>query len=365
MHRIACAAFALVVTSCQAQAPAPVANELKLSVAVAPAFPLGAAAKAWSEAMAAASEGRIDAKLYPGVSLAQREPGRELFAVRDGAADLAVGSALAWSEQLPALAIFALPWIAPEPEDLAALVASSDISGEVMRRTEAIGVVTLALAPLGHRMLATTAKAVRAPSDLTGLRLRATGGPMVLETLGALGARAEAMGFAQAQDAIAAGRLDGQDGLATSFVAARMPATGYRHLLRWGAFGDAMLFAVRRPVWDGWTDAQRRTALATAREVAGKTGAIAREDAAARELATLGMVETRLTRAGHAAFAAAASRVRAARMTGIGAELIATAERVVAESRATRAAAEPPALKAAGAASPEAADVAATASAPR
>src|SRR5205809_449910 len=117
--------------------------------------------------------------------------------------------------------------------------------------------------PLGHRVLATTGKVVRAPADLAALRVRATGGPLVVETLATLGARPQAMSFAQAQEALAAGTIDAQDGLATSFVAARLPATGYKQLVRWGAFGDAMVFAVRRAVWDGFTDAQRRTALAT------------------------------------------------------------------------------------------------------
>ena len=314
----------------------PPAAELKLSVAVAPAFPLGAAAKSWGDAMAAAADGPVASKLHPGVSLAQRDPAREMLALRDGAADLAVGSALAWSAQVPALAIFALPWLAPEPDDLAALVAAPEIAAELVKRAEAQGVVILALAPLGHRVLATTGKLVRAPPDLAGLRVRATGGPLVLATLATLGARAEAMSFAQAQDALAAGAIDAQDGLATSFVAARLPATGYKQLLRWGAFGDAMVFAVRRGAWDGFTDAQRRTALETARKVAAEANAPLREDEAAQVLVSLGMGETRLTRAGHEAFAKAAANAREARAAAIGADLVAAAERVVAASRASR-----------------------------
>jgi len=316
-----------------AQAPA---SELKLSVAVAPAFPLGAAAKAWGEAMAAAGEGPVASTLHPGASLAQRDPAREMLALRDGAADLAVGSALAWSAQLPALAIYAVPWLAPERDDLAALVAAPEIAGELMKRAEAQGVVIVALAPLGHRVLATTGKVVRAPADLAALRVRATGGPLVVETLATLGARPQAMSFAQAQEALAAGALDAQDGLATSFVAARLPATGYKQLVRWGAFGDAMVFAVRRAVWDGFTDAQRRTALETARKVAEGANASTREDEAAQVLLSLGMGETRLTRTGHAAFAQAAAKAREARVAAIGADLVATAERVVAASRASR-----------------------------
>ena len=351
MHRIACAAFALVATSCQAQAPAPVAAELKLSVAVAPAFPLGAAAKAWADAMGASSDGRVDAKLHPGAALAQRDPGREFFALRDGLADLAVGSALAWSVQFPGAAVYALPWIAPEPADLAALVESPEVAGELVRRAEAGGVVLLAMAPLGHRTLATIDKPVRAPADLAGLRVRVTGGPVVIETLIALGARPEAMSFVQAQDALAAGRLDGQDGMATSFVAARFPAIGYRHLMRWGAFGDAMLFAVRAPVWNAWTAAQRKNALDSARSIARNAAAAAREQAAEAELVAQGMGETRVTRAGVAAFAVAVGAVRASRAQAVGADLVAAAERAVAEAREVRDAA-PPAPAPADAAAP-------------
>jgi TRAP-type C4-dicarboxylate transport system substrate-binding protein len=105
--------------------------------------------------MGAAASGRIEAKLHPGAALSQRDAGREYFALRDGAADLAVGSALAWSAQLPALAIYALPWIAPEPADLSALASSPEVAGELMKRAVADGVVLLAMAPLGHRSLAT------------------------------------------------------------------------------------------------------------------------------------------------------------------------------------------------------------------
>lgn len=334
--RLACAALAFACTSCQAQAPQPQGQELRLSVAVAPALPLGAAAKAWAEAMASAPAGRIDAKLFPGAALAQRDPGREFFGLRDGLIDLAVGSALAWSIQLPAAGVYALPWIAPEPEDLAAMVASPELAAIVMKRADAAGVVIVAMAPLGHRSLAMVERIVRAPADLKDLRLRVTGGAAVIEALAALGARPEAMSFVQSQEALASGKLDGQDGLATSFVAARFPATGYRQLAQLGAFGDAMLFAVRRPIWNAWTEAQRASAVATARSVAHDIGAQAREAAAERELVASGMGETRLTRAGVDAFAAAAAPARAAREAVVGPDVVAAAQRAVALSREAR-----------------------------
>jgi TRAP-type C4-dicarboxylate transport system substrate-binding protein len=329
LARVLCATVALVVPGL-AIAQAPATGERKLSVAVGPAFPLGAAAKAWSDALAAAPAGKIVAKIHPGASLAQRDPAREFGALRDGAADLAVGSALAWSTQLPALGVYATPWIAPTPEALNALAADVELAGELVRRAEAAGVVLLAIAPLGHRALATTAKPVRAPGDLAGLRVRVTGGRAIVDLFASLGALPSAMSFQQAQAALAAGAIDAQDGMATSFAAARLAATGYVQLLDWRAVGDAMLFAVRKTAWDGWSGEERRNALDTARAVAAAAGAQAREDEALAQLAAQGMAESKLTPAGIEAFREASRTFRTRWTDLVGPDLVMRAEAVVA-----------------------------------
>ncbi len=304
--------------------------EFSLSVAVSPALPLGAAAKAWSEALAASPSGAIAAKLHPGATLARRDPSREFLALRDGDADLAVGSALAWSVQVPAFAVYATPWIAPRPADLVALVESGELFAELARRADASGVVLIHAAPLGHRALATVAKPVRSPADLAGLAIRATGGPLVVDALAALGARPQAMSFAQAQAALAAGAIDGQEGPPTSFAAARLPAAGYGQVLRWGAFGDAMLFAVRRAVWAAWTDDQRRAAVDTARNAALAAAPLRAEDDALARLAAQGMAELAPTAEGIEAFRSAAASAREAWRAHVGVDLVDIAQRVVA-----------------------------------
>ena len=95
--------------------------ELKLTVAQSPAFPLGKAAERWGALLTEASSSRFQVKLHPGAVLAGRDPLREFGTLRDGGADLAVGSALMWSTELPAFAVYALPWLAPEPREQVAL----------------------------------------------------------------------------------------------------------------------------------------------------------------------------------------------------------------------------------------------------
>ena len=126
------------------------------------------------------------------------------------------------------------------------------------------GVVVVAIAPLGDRVLATTRAAIQSPADIAGKRIRVMPYPMVIDTFAALGARGEAMAFAEAQAALAAGTLDGQEALPTTLVATRIGATAQKFVTRWGAFADVMIFAVRRPVWDGWSDAQRSAVRAAA-----------------------------------------------------------------------------------------------------
>ena len=80
----------------------------------------GVPARGGGERWATLITERVDkafvARLHPGATLAQRDPAREFAALQAGKADLAVGSALQWSPQLPALGVYGLPWLAPGTE---------------------------------------------------------------------------------------------------------------------------------------------------------------------------------------------------------------------------------------------------------
>jgi len=160
--------------------------------------------------------------------------------------------------------------------------------------------------------------------------VRVTPIPLVIETFSALGARAEAMGFALAQAAFVAGTLDGQEALPSTLAATRIGATGQKFVTRWGAFADVMVFAVRRPVWDAWSDDQRAFVRAAAVDAARDAGALAREEAAFGELTRQGVTIVKLTPAQRAAFRAAAQPVWDRWTSAIGADLVKGAEAVAA-----------------------------------
>ncbi len=281
-------------------------RELKLSTAVGPAFALGRAGALWAARIGEKSSGRLPVKLHPGATLAQRDPAREFVALRDGGADLGIGSTLHWAGTVVELGVVGLPWLAPGAAQLAALAAPPFV-GHLAAGLERAGAVAVAFAPLGHRALATIGKPVREPADLEGLAVRVPAVPALFDLYATLAAVPKAADFASAQAAFKAGTLTAQDGPPASFVASRLEALGFRHVIDWQAIGEIAVFAVNRKVWSGWSEAERALVRAAAAEAAAELAVLARAEStqALAELRQRGLAITRLTAEGHAAFAAA------------------------------------------------------------
>lgn len=282
-------------------------KEWKLSTAVGPAFALGKAGDRWAKLVTERSGGTLPVLLHPGATLAQRDPAREFLALRNGVADLAVGSTLFWSVQVNELSVIGLPWLASEAKELDALVIGT-MKERFAAAIERAGAVPLAFVPLGHRELATTARPVRMPADMAGMKIRIASTPFLADFYAGLGAQPGAMSFPNAQAAFRAGTLGAQEGAPPTFAAARLDALGVKHVTVWGAIAEVAVFAVNRAVWDGWTEDQRAlvsdAALEAARELA--TLSPQENDAALVELRKRGVIVTRLSTADRAAFAVAA-----------------------------------------------------------
>ena len=320
---LACVAFASFVV--EAQGPASEPPELKLSVAVSSALPLGATATRFAELANEAAARAFTVKVFPGATLAKREPLSELQALAEGAADFAVGSTLAWSAQVPSLAVYSLPWIAPTPEQLAAIVGDPALRSAMTAKLAEFGVIALAFAPLGHRDLATAKGPVISPGDVRGLRVRVLALPFLSELYVALGAAPRTLGFAEAQAAFAAGELDAQEASAPSLESARVVAIGQKDVIRWGGTGEALVIAVRRAVWEGWSEATREQIRSAAMRAAGESDASARDERALVALRRQGATVVRFKAPQFAEFRDAAKSVSERWSMAVGADLAATA----------------------------------------
>ena len=326
-------AFALPVAAAPAP-PAAAAIEWKLSTALGPAYPEGKAGEIWAALLRERSDGRLRVTLFPGATLAQRDPAREFAALRDGGIDLAVGSAAAWAMQVTELNLFALPWLVPDADALDALL-QSDVAATLAARVQAAGVVPLAWAGAGFSALATQ-HPIHAPADLNGLALRASASPVLQDTLLTLRTRPAMMGAEGAQAAQRTGALDGEVTTVAAYGISRLYAGGMTHLLVWGAQADALLFAINRKLWDGLSEADRDLVRRAAQDAAADASALARKraDTAALEaLARQGASVTRLTASGKQPFRDATRAVDDRWATAVGPDLVRAAEAVVAAPR--------------------------------
>ena len=336
MPRTRSSAFALLVaavlalcTALAQQLPEK-GNEWKLSAAVGPAFALGAAGDRWAKHIGERSGGKLAAKLYPGAALADREPSREFAALARGTADLAVGSSLLWSAQVPELNVIGLPWIAPDTKALDALVTGA-MKERLDAAVERAGAVPLAYAALGLRSLATTRSGTQTPDEVKGLRVRISPTPLVADLFVALGAEPRMMTFADAQAALKAGTLDAQEGTLATFTSSRIDALGVRHVLMWNGIGEIAIFAVNRAFWNRLSASDQATVRDAANDAAAELPALvaAENDTALAELRKRGVTVTRLTASGRAAFAFAARSAYDKWGAVAGAELVRAAEAAV------------------------------------
>jgi TRAP-type C4-dicarboxylate transport system substrate-binding protein len=336
IHSLFAGALGLALTlPVLAETPPPAAaSEWKLSTALGPAYPEGKAGEIWATLLRERSQGRLQVTLFPGATLAQRDPAREFAALRDGGIDLAVGSAASWAVQVQALNLVALPWLVPDAEALDAL-RQSDVATMLAARVEAAGVIPLAWASGGFIELAST-RAIHAPSDLNGLALRASASLLLRDTLLALGARPASMSAENALAAQRSGALDGEVTSVAAYRISRIYAVGMTHLLVWGAQADLLLFAVNRRLWDGLSDTDRELVRQAARDAAVDVSALARaqsDTAALEALTRQGATVTRLTASGKQPFREATRSVYERWAPVIGADLVRAAEAAVAAPR--------------------------------
>ena len=96
-------------------------DEYKLSTVVPASFPWGKGGEIWADLVRQRTQGRINIKMYPGVSLVQGDQTREFTAIRQGIIDMAIGSTINWSPQVKELNLFSLPFLMPDYKAIDAL----------------------------------------------------------------------------------------------------------------------------------------------------------------------------------------------------------------------------------------------------
>jgi len=318
-----------------AVAETPYKSEYRLSLVLGTAFPWGKGGQIWADLVKERTKGRINIKLYPGVSLIQGDQTREFSALRQGVIDMAVGSTINWSPQVRQLNLFSMPFLMPDYAAMDALT-QGEVGKQMFATLDKAGVVPLAWGENGYRELSNSKRPVRTPADLKGMKIRVVGSPLFLDTFTALGANPTQMSWADAQPAFASGAVDGQENPLSIFTAAKLHNVAQKNITLWGYVADPLIFVVNKEVWASWTPADqaivRQAALDAGKqeiEIARK-GLIEPGQPLLKDIAALGVTVTQLTPAERDAFVKATRPVYEKWKKTIGADLVTTAEKAIA-----------------------------------
>ena len=310
-------------------------DEYRVSTVVPPPFPWGIAAQRWVDLVGERTDGRIVMKLYPGAQLVQGEQTREFTAMRRGIIDMAVGSTINWSPQIPEMNVFALPFLMPDYAALDALT-QGPVGERIFELIEENGVVPLAWAENGFREVTNSQRAIRTPADMAGLKMRVVGSPIFNDIFTALGANPTQMSWADAQPALTTGAVDGQENPLTIYTVLKMHELGQTNVSLWHYVADPLIFAVNQDIWNSFTEEDqgivRQAALdagAHGIEVA-RAGLTGEDQSLVETIEGFGVTVVRLTDEERQAFVDATRPVYEDWKAKIGAEFVETAEESVA-----------------------------------
>ena len=332
---LAAVATALATFSAGVSAQAAYKPEYKLSIVLAPPTPWGQAAQIWSNLVRERTQGRINIKLYPGVSLIQGDQTREFSALRQGVIDMAVGSTINWSPQVKQLNIFSMPFLMPDYAAIDALT-QGEVGAELFKTIDKAGVLPLAWGENGYREITNSKRAIKSPEDLKGMKIRVVGSPLFADLFTALGANPTQMSWADAQPALASGAVDGQDNPLFLFTVLKMQNVGQKFMTAWGYVADPLIFVVNKEIWASWTPADQAIVKQAALDAGKQEIAIARkglieaDKPVFKDIAAMGVTVTQLTPAEREVFVKATRPVYEKWKPVVGTDLVNKAERAIA-----------------------------------
>ncbi|HOV20921.1 MAG TPA: DctP family TRAP transporter solute-binding subunit, partial [Ottowia sp.] len=297
--------------------------------------PWGKGGEIWANKVKEKTQGRINIKLYPGVSLIQGDQTREFSALRQGVIDMAIGSTINWSPQVKQLNLFSLPFLMPDYAAIDALT-QGEVGKQMFTILDKAGVVPLAWGENGYRELTNSKHAVKTPADLKGLKIRIVGSPLFIDTFTALGANPTQMSWADAQPAFASGAVDGQENPLSIFTAAKLQNVGQKYVTMWHYVADPLVFVVNKDVWNSWTPADREAVRQAAVEAGKEEIVIARKGLVEpgqpllKDIAAMGVTITELTPDERAAFVKVTKPVYDKWKPQVGTDLVNMAEKAIA-----------------------------------
>jgi len=173
-----------------------------------PGNPRSIAAEDFAETVEAETDGRFEVQIQGSEQLGSDV--EMLEAIETGTIELTANSQGPFSDYVPEVALFGLPFLFDDSET-AYEVLDGEVGDELAAMAEDEGMKVLAWWDNGIRHITNSQQPVEDASDLDGMALRTPEDPMTLDIFETLGASPEPIDFGELYLALEQGTVDGQE----------------------------------------------------------------------------------------------------------------------------------------------------------
>ena len=241
------------------------------------------------------SGGQIQIAVYPNGELAGGNQLKELTMLQDGSIDFTYHSNLIYSNLDQSFAAISMPWLFTDYSQVDAAL-SGPAGSQLLKATEALGIVGLAYGENGFRQLTNGKLAISTPDDLRGLKIRIPDVELYNSIYKAMGAIPVTMNFGEVYAALKQGQIDGQENPIDIIVSSKLYEV-QNHITVWNYSYDATILGINKKDWDGLPGTAQAIIKQAASEASKEQVRLSR-DAARTQLSLLrdkGMTITELT----------------------------------------------------------------------
>jgi TRAP-type transport system periplasmic protein len=222
------------------------ATKLTLGHGAAPGNPRHEAAMLFADRVKAKTNGRIEIQVAHSAQLG--DDAAMITALRSGTLDISANSQGAMANVVPEYAALGLPFLFSDVQKAWQLL-DGPVGVELAKRTGAKGMVVLGYWDNGIRHVTNGKRAIKAPADLKGLKIRTPPDTMTVDIMQTLGADTQQIKFAELYVALQQGVVDGQENPLTNFASAKLYEV-QKYLTLTGHKYEANPFVISKRTWD-------------------------------------------------------------------------------------------------------------------
>lgn len=249
----------------------------------------------FKELVEAESEGSIIIEVYPNDQLAGGNATKGIEMIADGSTDLAAYATSVLSVLDERLSIGTVPWLFNNYTEARETIDATGLAyyDSVLQQQ---GITAIGSFHNGFRQLSNSKRAVTAPEDLKGLKIRVPGSEVYMNFFKAFGADPVAMNWSEVFTALQQGTIDGQEN-GVSITSTSGVVEVQKYMTIWNYTYENDLFLANSAIWDSLSEASRQMLTEKAVEACnwGRDQVEAEQDTLIAEFESKGMEVSVLT----------------------------------------------------------------------